>query len=692
MKRQAVASPAGSISVNGRRRGLFGLLCVWILGLTVLVANGGLPAEAATDPCPNAQYRVGPAAHLPECRAYEMVSPANKNAGDILPIATQAKPSGGSIYYQSLQGFGDLQGAGASVPYVATRGGGGWGTHAIAPRPGAPVLAINLPGYHGLSDDLSRGVYWTLAQQLPGDEFTTANIYRVEAGTLDMERLSTSVNPVSEMFFPESSEPGFAGGTPDLSRVVFESRMNRTAGASGSNLKIYEWANGGLRLVNILPDPGGPTSEGLHARMPHVDNTFLPEQSVREGGVSRDGSRIFFQVTAAGNTDYQNSWGDLYVREDGQSTTDIGALAGPGQSLFWRAEREHGEWVLFADGEGLYRYDLEAEELTEIASSGEDVLGASDDGQRVYFTSATALEPNAPNDSAVKLYLYDHGSYRYLGSLDFAEEFGENYVSPDGRFLVTRKKTKLTSYDNQTVPEVYLYDADVNGGAGEMLCPSCDTADGDPPTGITGGVTARGAGVYPTHFMTNAASAVTSLSHRPLGIWGEGDDARTFFSTRDALVDADVNGKWDVYVYEVATGSPRLITTGQSNSNSWFSDASVNGDVAFFTTREPLVGWDVDGNADLYAARVGGGLPEPPPSPPLCDGDACQPPPRAPSSQTPASSAFSGPGSPKSSTRPRKAKRCAKGKRRVKARGKTRCVPKKSKKGKSRKSSQGRGK
>ena len=58
------------------------------------------------------------------------------------------------------------------------------------------------------------------------------------------------------------------------------------------------------------------------------------------------------------------------------------------------------------------------------------------------------------------------------------------------------------------------------------------------------------------------------------------------------------------------------------------SDASANGDDAFFLTRQQLVGIDTDDSVDLYDARVGGGLASqnPPPPPPPCQGDDCQPP------------------------------------------------------------------
>ena len=45
-----------------------------------------LPPLASAETCPNAAYRVGPSANLPDCRAYEQVTPVEKDGG-ILTIA-----------------------------------------------------------------------------------------------------------------------------------------------------------------------------------------------------------------------------------------------------------------------------------------------------------------------------------------------------------------------------------------------------------------------------------------------------------------------------------------------------------------------------------------------------------------------------------------------------------------------------
>jgi hypothetical protein len=84
-----------------------------------------------------------------------------------------------------------------------------------------------------------------------------------------------------------------------------------------------------------------------------------------------------------------------------------------------------------------------------------------------------------------------------------------------------------------------------------------------------------------------------------------------------------VNGKIDVYGYE--NGHVYLISSGTSDEDSGFLDASADGSDVFFSTFSRLVGQDIDESRDIYDARVGGGFPFTPPRE-LCSGEACKAP------------------------------------------------------------------
>ena len=83
---------------------------------------------------------------------------------------------------------------------------------------------------------------------------------------------------------------------------------------------------------------------------------------------------------------------------------------------------------------------------------------------------------------------------------------------------------------------------------------------------------------------------------------------------------------------------------------------SEDGTDAFFQTFDRLLPSDIDGNSDVYDARLGGGFPESPP-PPECEGAGCSPViPAAPAAETPGSSVLQGPGNPKLKQPPAKKK------------------------------------
>jgi hypothetical protein len=117
-----------------------------------------------------------------------------------------------------------------------------------------------------------------------------------------------------------------------------------------------------------------------------------------------------------------------------------------------------------------------------------------------------------------------------------------------------------------------------------------------------------------------------------------------FFHTGESLVPQDTNGAVDAYEYDTWTGTPHLLSSGESPVGSYFLDASAEGRDAFILTQEPLSRWDTGQFYDAYDARVDGGFPEPPAPPASCQGDACQPPPVQLNDATPASLSFVGAG------------------------------------------------
>jgi hypothetical protein len=393
---------------------------------------------------------------------------------------------------------------------------------------------------------------------------------------------------------------------------------------------------------------------------------------------------VFFAVPINGNAIN----GDVYMRTDGTTSVQMNASErtvpeSPQPAALWVVSRD-GSRAFFTTNEGLvnsdndnsedlYMFDANApagSRLTRISvddagdtHSVDSVLGVSADGSYVYFFSAGQLIAGEPTlGPSIGLYVWHNGEIRYIGQTAGAadvipDSLGtspgyqslSSRVSPDGVHLLFtahsdegfRDRWGFGGYDHSAsnctfdsarggrCRELYLYNAD----AGTLVCASCNPT-GAPATAdaLLDARTGTGAANTPVH-ITHALST---------------DAQRVLFHTAEALVPEDSNGRTDVYEYDVPTASVHLISSGKDPADSYFMDASPNGDDVFFVTRQRLVGWDVDQNYDLYDARIGGGLPDPAPLPAGCSGDSCQgsmgTPPNDLSS---ASSSFRGSGNPK---------------------------------------------
>lgn len=572
-------------------------------------------ARAASDGCPNAGIRDAQhAGFLVDCRAWEVVSPAEKNGGDAggglsNVSSVQSSLTGDGVAYFSEDAFADSASSQVANAYVASRGSSGWSSRSVLPPTtqdaGGCCNGSSLSGL--FSRDLSQALVSSATKLTPDTPQGFRNLFvrDVAAGSY---RLVT-------LFPPLNAIPGYAqlpeaiGASADFRHVLVRSPLALTPDApTGASYNIYEGVAGSpatFRLVGRLPDgsvdPAGaaPGSAGSGA--------------VGGGGsvyraISTDGARIFFSSPAGSST--------IYLRENGALTTQITA-----GGKFWAATPD-GSRVLLTDAVGLQRYDVASQATTTLSSDGEPadgsdaqvlgVVGASDDLSRVYFTASGQLVAGKGVPGRRNLYLSTDGDVRFITtlsdgdaqySLDSVVGFptlGQRAVSSDGRRLAFVSTGQLTDYDNDGNPEVYVYD----DTTATLSCPSCAG-----PPGSSRLVADSGTNQF------------ASLNHPQHNFSANG--ARLFFQSTKSLVPADTNGVTDVYVWQ--DGRAQLISGGGGGRDgSLFMGASPSGDDVFFTTRERLVSQDDDGSRDLYTARVGGGF-EPVASPAApCSGDGCR--------------------------------------------------------------------
>jgi hypothetical protein len=253
-------------------------------------------------------------------------------------------------------------------------------------------------------------------------------------------------------------------------------------------------------------------------------------------------------------------------------------------------------------------------------------------------------------------------------------------VSVDGSTVLFSSTRSLTGYDSAETgtgcgsspandaitpcAELFRYSAPGD----ELSCVSCSPVDA-PTSG-------------PAALGSESANLTQGIASSILSRNLSADGNRAFFESPDALLPADTNGVKDVYEWEAkGSGSCKsesqnggclyLISSGASPDPSRFGDASANGDHVFIFTSQQLVPTDRDELVDAYDAGSGAGLASQHAlAPPTCASAACQANPAPPPDPPTSSATFSGPGNAK---KPPAARKCPKGKRKVRSAGKVRC-------------------
>lgn len=572
---------------------------------------------SAAGGCPNESLRIGPSALLPECRAYEMVSPVDKNGGGVFPINnTQAVASGDAIEYLSTNSFA---GAPANVlnAYIARRGEGGWDTTGIDARQFNPDSFIEISSF-ATSEDLSKSLQFSFVALAPGAIEGGMNLY--ERDNVTGERTLVAAEPrnfrgqkLEELISRSSTHYG--GGTSNWSRVYFNVRAALTPGAEAGVQNLYEFSNGRLSLVE-LPAMGSELAQ------PAAGLSITP-----------DGRTLFLQSRA----------GYYYVSKEGAAPKLITASQRRGEEGQPIAPEgftfsKNGAFAFFVSGApltddaatesrgSLYRYDVSSGKLNDLTPVESPMVTyinqVSEDGSRVIVTADGALAPGsipAEEPFNFNLFAWHQGEgFSEIGEPDpSAREgvvFEQLQVSPNGRYVAIGTFLSLTSADvpsascptnpvffnpPEACRDIYVYDAVEK----TFTCVSCN----GPGAGFSN---------LPASQFTNVITGAPV--HSVL------DDGSVFFDTPNKLVPRDSNGVGDVYRYR--DGSTTLISTGTDPDDSIFAEATPSGHDIFFRTSQRLVGQDVDSRIDLYDARVEGGIASQNPAGSLapCEGDACK--------------------------------------------------------------------
>jgi hypothetical protein len=608
------------------------------------------PAPQPADTCPNTAYRVGFSAGLPDCRAFEMVSPVEKNGADVIGqtnpslgfAQTWASEGGDRVAFMTLTQFGDeTHGSGVAgfTQYLAERGPNGWVSKDVTPTPNTTAGLQTFKDSTVLQEFSSDlGVVALLGYSLPGGPATarpnSENLYLEDTATGKLFAAVTDASNEGESFLPPGfpvqfawifEEPQLGGASSSLDVVTFMSHINFVPEAHGSEYKAYVYEHGMVKLLGVLPDGSVPSAGSKLA--------LEPKQAIKDKDtVSSDGSKILFDARETPEEPEQ-----LFMRKDGATsvlvsesetnepvvaeevkleaaTPDLKHIVFSSSTRLLDSAPEggsHGWLYMYTDGP-----DPRSENnLTYIGpyDGGETVMGMSEDGTRVYANGM----------------LWDAGQTHIFAGGTVGQYA---MVTPDGTTMAFISGAKLTPGAREFPTgaeegQMYVYSANTD----TLKCVSCPVTGAQVTTGVEEGTGAT------------RVTAESGFPYRPRFMSRDG--RYVFFNTREALVPQDTNGVTDAYEYDTVTDQLSLLSTGTGEDGAWLVDSSASGHDVFLATRQKLTGWDPDKLDDLYDVRVEGGLPEPPRVPAPCDGDACQGTPSAvPSFNT--ASGFTGLGNP----------------------------------------------
>ncbi len=617
-----------------------------VFALTALVTSVGLlvsPALAsAEEACPNAVLRVGPSANLPDCRAYELVTPMIKGDNSNIPDVYGFSDGEHVWYLSGLPLPGAQTGGAESV--LSTRTASGWVNTALAPPDGSgePVGVSDGEAIRASNDSnaIANVVFDSDFSAAFVDSGFDASPLDQDPEAIDVVRIDIPSGEASLAALPDTgpllpsydydfgeeekervAEAGqfIAGVSADASHVLFQTsaRLPTAPGTPVDTLdsffdELYDRTGGHTYLVGVLPNGSLPPC-GAVLGNGAVSADDYPNYV--EGAVSPDGSNVVFGTPCE----------ELYLRENDSSTD---ARTVPLVGSFYAGRSADGSKI-FTDGAaeethligygGVFEYDVASGQTTTISQEGAFVASSAD-GSRVYY----ALNGG--------LYLWEDGASRLVVGEGFYPEIeaGDNrnlaaVATPDGSRLLFLDAANLVGYDNYGGDEAYVYDA----GTGSITCVSCNPS-GAPPTG--------GTELYTPGFFDNDGMPHYSGSEI------SSDGSRVFFTTSNALVPQDTNGLDDVYEWE--NGRIYLISSGQGTVGSSFVGASSDGSDVFIRTTDHLAPQDIENSMEVYDARVDGGFPYTPPSS-GCDSGQCQGPQTpAPVFGAPASATFVGLGNP----------------------------------------------
>jgi hypothetical protein len=546
-----------------------------VAALACAAAGIGSAGARAAELCPNEALRaesdLNPktglpfSTELPDCRAYEQVTPPFKDDASRGTRLEGVSSDGSHVVVVSLGNFGDATNnqTQSGAYYELSRTPTGWSEVAIDP----PASQFPWDQFVGVAADFTKTLW--IARS------TSESLHNSDLLVRDADGVLHDLGPVSP---PSSTEgpPGIGepvngkpnsvpGASSDLSSVLFtlqptESRSNLWPGDTTApqfgRVSLYEHLSSGSpepKLVGVTNE--GPLRSNSEANLIGECGTNAggviggaTRGLFTRGAISADGATVYFTVTGADDNGgpcvgAQPPVDELYARLNGEKTVAIS------QPVLPAGTHCTGPCASAAHTDATFQ-------------------GASQDGSQVFFLTAQPLR-NSDTDSSPDLYeaeLVGKGIDARIGKLvqvshdptagQAAEVQGVALVSTDGSHAYFVAKGVLTSAPNALGQEaelgqdnLYVYNASTQQLAFVAALSEADAED-----------------------WAHSAGGERQVQATP-------DGRFLVFASKADLTPGDTSTATQLFRYDSQTGGLVRISVGQNGFNDNGNTATLDAEI-----------------------------------------------------------------------------------------------------------------